>query len=89
MRCRSSRDLLEALDFEYDGWSPAKKALPSLAPSHVERQKSGNSLARFFNSMLDWQIGRHYFVMANWLAYRGFSQNYDQISFSLGYRLGK
>jgi hypothetical protein len=39
--------------------------------------------------MLDWQIGRHYFVMANWLTYRGFSQNYEQISFSLGYRLGK
>ena len=47
------------------------------------------SLARFFNSILDWQIGRHYLVMANWLSYRGFSQNYDQISFSLGYRLGK
>jgi len=50
---------------------------------------TSESLARFFNSMLDWQIGRHYFVMANWLDYRGFSQNYDQISFSLGYRLGK
>jgi hypothetical protein len=50
---------------------------------------SSQSLARFFNSMIDWQIGRHYFLMANWLNYRGFSQNYDQISFSLGYRLGK
>ncbi len=45
--------------------------------------------ARFFNSMIDWQIGRHYFVMANWLNYRGLSQNYDQISISLGYRFGK
>ena len=50
---------------------------------------ASQSLARFFNSMIDWQIGRHYFLMANWLNYRGFSQNYDQISFSLGYRLGK
>ncbi len=45
--------------------------------------------ARFFNSMIDWQIGRHYFVMANWLNYRGLSQNYDQISISLGYRFGR
>ena len=45
--------------------------------------------ARFFNSMIDWQIGRHYFVMGNWLNYRGLSQNYDQISISLGYRFGK
>ena len=50
---------------------------------------TSQSLARFFNSMIDWQIGRHYFAMANWLSYRGFSQNYDQVSFSLGYRLGK
>ncbi len=45
--------------------------------------------ARFFNSMIDWQIGRHYFVMGEWLNYRGLSQNYDQISISLGYRFGR
>jgi len=50
---------------------------------------SNQTRARFFNSMIDWQLGRHYFVMGNWLSYRGLSQNYDQISFSLGYRFGK
>ena len=45
--------------------------------------------ARFFNSLIDWQLGRHYFVMGNWLSYRGLSQNYDQISISVGYRFGK
>ena len=45
--------------------------------------------ARFFNSMIDWQIGRHYFLMGGWLNYRGISQNYDQISISLGYRFGR
>jgi hypothetical protein len=45
--------------------------------------------ARFLNSMIDWQIGRRYFVMANWLMYRGVAQNYDQISLSLGYRFGR
>ncbi len=39
--------------------------------------------------MIDWQLGRHYFVMGNWLSYRGLSQNYDQVSISLGYRFGK
>jgi hypothetical protein len=45
--------------------------------------------ARFFNSMIDWQIGRHYFLMGGWLSYRGLAQNYDQVSFSLGYRFGR
>jgi len=45
--------------------------------------------AIFFNPTIDWQLGRHYFVMGNWLSYRGASQNYDQISFSLGYRFGR
>jgi len=50
---------------------------------------SSQTRARFFNSMIDWQIGRHYFVTGNWLSYRGLSQNYDQIAISLGYRFGK
>ncbi|MDR3699576.1 MAG: hypothetical protein P4L56_08080 [Candidatus Sulfopaludibacter sp.] len=50
---------------------------------------SSQTRARFFNSMIDWQLGRHYFVMGNWLSYRGLAQNYDQISISLGYRFGK
>jgi len=45
--------------------------------------------AKFFNSTIDWQLGRHYFVMGSWLTYRGLSQNYDQISISLGYRFGR
>ncbi len=45
--------------------------------------------ARFFNSIIDWQLGRRYFLMGSWLSYRGLAQNYDQISFSLGYRFGR
>jgi hypothetical protein len=45
--------------------------------------------AKFFNSMIDWQIGRHYFLLGGWLSYRGLSQNYDQVSISLGYRFGR
>lgn len=50
---------------------------------------SSQTRARFFNSMMDWQIGRHYFLMGSWLDYRGLAQNYDQASLSLGYRFGK
>jgi len=45
--------------------------------------------ARFFDSQVDWQIARHYFILGGWLSYRGLAQNYDQISVSLGYRFGK
>lgn len=45
--------------------------------------------ARFFNLTIDWQLGRHYFVTGGWLSYRGLSQNYDQISISLGRKFGK
>lgn len=45
--------------------------------------------ARFVNSMIDYQLGRHYFLISSWLYYRGQSQNYDQMSLSIGYRFGK
>jgi hypothetical protein len=56
---------------------------------NVQSAYSTQARARFFESMVDWQLGRHYFVMGNWLNYRGAAQNYDQISISLGYRFGK
>jgi hypothetical protein len=56
---------------------------------NTQSASSNQTRAHFFNSMIDWQLGRRYFLMGNWLSYRGMSQNYDQISFSLGYRFGK
>jgi hypothetical protein len=47
------------------------------------------SRATFFNSLIDWQIGRHYFLTGGWLRYNGLSQDYDQVSMSLGYRFGR
>ena len=42
--------------------------------------------AHYFNTTVDWQLARHYFMDGGWLYYRGQSQNYDQIYVSLGYR---
>ena len=55
----------------------------------IQSAYSTQARARFFESTADWQLSRHYFVMGTWLNYRGASQNYEQISLSLGYRFGK
>lgn len=73
-----TRELLDGLRLQFQG------GIQNTQSAYVSQTR-----ARFFNSMIDWQIGRHYFVMAGWLTYRGLSQNYDQVSLSLGYRFGK
>lgn len=73
-----TRELSETLRLEFEG-----------GLQNTQSIYSTQGPARFFNSMIDWQIGRHYFLMGNWLNYRGASQNYDQISISLGYRFGR
>jgi len=73
-----TRELLDGLRLQFQG------GIQNTQSAYVSQTR-----ARFFNSMIDWQIGRHYFVMAGWLSYRGLSQNYDQVSLSLGYRFGK
>ena len=40
----------------------------------------------FVNGQADYNLGKHYFLTGGWLMYRGATQNYDQISFTLGYR---
>jgi hypothetical protein len=42
--------------------------------------------ARFVNGSLDWSFVAHYFLSGGVTAYRGQSQNYDQVFFTLGYR---
>jgi hypothetical protein len=42
--------------------------------------------SRYFNTYVDWQLSRHYFLASGWLSYRGQTQNYDQFYTSLGYR---
>jgi len=73
-----TRELLDGLRLQFQG------GIQNTQSAYVTQGR-----ARFFNSMADWQIGRHYFIMGGWLSYRGLSQNYDQVSLSLGYRFGK
>ena len=42
--------------------------------------------ARFVSGNLDWSFARHYFLGGGLIVYRGQSQNYNQTSFTLGYR---
>ena len=42
--------------------------------------------ARFVNGSLDWTFGAHYFLSGGVTVYRGQTQNYDQVFFTLGYR---
>jgi hypothetical protein len=48
---------------------------------------SAQSGALFLNSQLEWNISRRYFLTGGFTAYRGQIQNYDQLLFTLGYRL--
>jgi len=73
-----TRELSENLRLQFEG-----------GVENTQSVYTSQTRARFFNSMIDWQLGRHYFVMGSWLNYRGLSQNYDQISISLGYRFGR
>jgi hypothetical protein len=73
-----TRELSDNLRLEFEG-----------GIQNTQSPYTTQTRARFFNSMIDWQIGRHYFAMGGWLSYRGLAQNYDQVSFSLGYRFGR
>jgi hypothetical protein len=42
--------------------------------------------SRYVNSMIDWFIGRRYFLGAGFTIYRGDTQNYSQWYLNLGYR---
>ncbi len=44
------------------------------------------SRSRFLTSSLDWSFSAHYFLGGGLTVYRGGSQNYDQIYFTLGWR---
>jgi hypothetical protein len=45
--------------------------------------------ARFVNGNMDWSLGSHYFMATGVTAYRGQTQSYNQIYFTLGYRFGQ
>jgi hypothetical protein len=45
--------------------------------------------ARFINGNLDWAFSAHYFLAGGLTIYRGQTQNYNQASFTLGYRFGR
>jgi hypothetical protein len=47
---------------------------------------SGNQGARFLTGMVDTSLGARFFVQGGLTFYRGQLQNYDQYSFTLGYR---
>jgi len=42
--------------------------------------------ARYINGSLNWMFSRHYFLGGGLTVYRGQSQNYNQILFTVGYR---
>jgi hypothetical protein len=47
---------------------------------------TSQSRSRFITSSLDWSFSAHYFLGGGLTVYRGGSQNYDQIYFTLGWR---
>ena len=52
-------------------------------------QLTTQTRARFVNGNLDWSFAAHYFLSGGLTVYRGQSQNYDQVSVTLGYRFSK
>ena len=47
---------------------------------------TSQSRSRFINSSLDWSFTAHYFLGGGFTVYRGGSQNYDQLYFTVGWR---
>lgn len=47
---------------------------------------TSQSRSRFVTTSLDWNLSAHYFLGGGLTAYRGGSQNYDQIYFTMGWR---
>jgi hypothetical protein len=47
---------------------------------------TSQSSSRFINSSLDWSFSAHYFLGGGLTVYRGGSQNYDQVYFTVGWR---
>lgn len=45
--------------------------------------------ARFVNGNMDWSLGSHYFLATGVTVYRGQTQSYNQIYFTIGYRFGQ
>jgi hypothetical protein len=52
-------------------------------------QLTNQTRARFANGSLDWNFAAHYFLSGGVTVYRGQTQNYDQVFFTLGYRFSK
>jgi len=49
-------------------------------------QYTSQTRARFANGSLDWSFAAHFFLSGGVTVYRGQTQNYDQVFFTLGYR---
>ena len=49
-------------------------------------QLTSQTRARFANGSLDWTFAAHYFLSGGLTVYRGQTQNYNQVFFTLGYR---
>ena len=49
-------------------------------------QLTSQTRARFANGSLDWTFAAHYFLSGGLTVYRGQTQNYNQVLFTLGYR---
>jgi hypothetical protein len=47
---------------------------------------TSQSRSRFINSSVDWSFSAHYFLGGGMTLYRGGTQNYDQIYFTVGWR---
>jgi hypothetical protein len=74
----------------YESFSLVKELGSLRLEAMAGQQMFGGSLtrqsrSRFVNGQADWNLGRHYYLSAGWLSYRG-GQNYDQTFFTLGYR---
>jgi hypothetical protein len=49
-------------------------------------QLTSQTRSRFAAGTIDWNFGAHYFLSGGVTVYRGGSQNYDQVFFTMGYR---
>ena len=71
-----SRDLSDRLRFEVMG-----------GEQEFDSPLAGQDRGFFMNSNVDWFLSRHYYLGGGINLFRGKIQNYDQIFFSLGYRI--
>ena len=75
----------QSVSLTRDIWESLRLSLQAGQQNFVS-QLTNQTRARFVNGNLDWNFATHYFLSGGVTVYRGQTQNYDQVFFTLGYR---